>query len=228
MPLSALSALLETIAEYVDIWKFGWGTSYVDREVRQKVLLLRSHDVLVTPGGTLLEAAWMRGRVDGFFRWADEVGFPAVEVSNGAVAMPRAEKRRLISRAREGFVVLSEVGQKDTAVPVVGGEWAEAAADDLEAGAAHVLVEGRESGRVGLYTPDGGVREALVDSLLARVPAGRLIFEAPKSSQQAWFVRRLGHDVNLGNVRPDEAVGLETLRLGLRADTLAAMLEKAR
>jgi phosphosulfolactate synthase len=90
---------------------------------------------------------------------------------------------------------------------------------DLTAGAQWVIAEGREGGNVGLFQRDGSVRRDLVDLIAERLPLERVIFEAPQKAQQAWFVRHLGPDVNLGNVPPDEVLPLETLRLGLRADT---------
>src|SRR5581483_7903807 len=99
---------------------------------------------------------------------------------------------------------------------------------DLASGAAFVLAEGRESGTVGLYHPDGRVREPLVSALVARVPADRIIFEAPTPAQQRWFVLHLGMDVNLGNVATDEVIALETLRRGLRADTAGLALRRHR
>jgi phosphosulfolactate synthase len=130
------------------------------------------------------------------------------------------EKRALIERAAERFVVLAEVGAKDPAVPAAPDRWAAEMAADLEAGAAWVLAEGRESGTVGLYEPDGAVRTAVVEAVASRVGLARVIFEAPRKDQQAWFLRRFGPDVNLGNVPLAEVLGLEALRLGLRADTI--------
>jgi phosphosulfolactate synthase len=124
--------------------------------------------------------------------------------------------------------VLAEVGSKDGEAPVRPSDWAEQMEADLGSGAAFVLAEGRESGTVGLYHPDGRVREPLVSAVVARVPVDRIIFEAPAPAQQKWFVRHLGTDVNLGNVATDEVIALETLRRGLRADTAALALRRGR
>jgi phosphosulfolactate synthase len=133
--------------------------------------------------------------------------------------MPEGRQRALVAELSADFVVLAEVGVKDAATPVAAEEWAEEMNADLAAGAAWVVAEGRESGTVGLYDPDGAVRTDLVEKLVGAVPADRVIFEAPTKAQQAWFVRRFGADVNLGNIAVDDVLALETLRLGLRADT---------
>jgi phosphosulfolactate synthase len=223
-PLTVLGGLVGSVAHHCDVWKFGWGTAYVDPSVRAKVELLRSHQLLVCPGGTLLEIASLRGRTDRLLGWAEEVGFTALEVSNGATEMVAATKRRLIAEASRRFVVLSEVGAKDPAVVPRVVAFQEEALADLEAGARWVVLEGRESGTVGLYHRDGRVREELAERVAAAVGLERVVFEAPRKDQQAWFIRRFGPTVNLGNISPDEVLGLETLRLGLRADTIGLLI----
>lgn len=220
MPLEDLERLLPLIADHVDLWKLGWGTAYLEPGVSKKVALLGSFQIQACVGGTLLEAAWGQGQAGACLDWAAAAGFPLVEVSNGAVGMPLREKRRLITKAAERFVVLSEVGSKDPSVPVSPEGWAEEMAGDLQAGASWVLAEGRESGTVGLYTPTGEVREAVVEGVAGAVSPTRIIFEAPKKDQQAWLIRRFGPNVNLGNIPPGDVLGLEALRLGLRADTI--------
>lgn len=219
MPLSELEGVISSAADFVDLWKFGWGTGYIDPTIEKKVAALSGHRIRACLGGTLLEVAWSQGKEDEYFAWARDLDVPCVEVSNGALDLPVPEKRRLIARAAEHFVVLAEVGSKDPLAPVSPVEWAEQAAGDLRAGASWVLGEARESGTVGLYGPNGEVRQAVVEEMVALVGVEAIVFEAPRPAQQAWFVRRFGAGVNLGNVQPAEVLGLETLRLGLRADT---------
>jgi len=206
---------------YIDVWKFGWGISYLDPNLAAKLDLLAGHRVLACPGGTLLEIAWAQGRAAAFFDWARACGFPCVEVSAGTVPMTPAQKQDLIAEAACHFIVLAEVGAKDPAAEMRPEQWAAAVSDDLEAGATWVLAEGRASGTVGLYAPSGAVRADIVEALAGVVDPGLIVFEAPREDQQAWLVRRFGPDVNLANVAPADALGLETLRLSLRADTLA-------
>ena len=219
MPLADVEALLGVAGEHIDIWKLAWGTAYLDPQVACKVAILREQAIAACVGGTLLEVAWVQGRSERLLDWAAETGFDCVEVSNGARRMTLLDKRRLIERAAARFTVLAEVGAKQADAPVRARAWADEAAGDLEAGATWVVAEGRESGTVGIYSADGRVRPELVEALL-RATRHRLIAEAPRKDQQAWFIRRLGPDANLGNVVPAEVLGLEALRLGLRADTM--------
>lgn len=216
---------LESVADRagagIDLWKLGWGTAYLEPDVPEKVSALAGRGIRACVGGTLLEVAWGQGRADACLAWAAEAGFPCVEVSNGAIDMPLGEKRRLIGLAADRFVVLSEVGSKDPTVEVSAERWAQEMVGDLEAGATWVLTEGRESGTVGLFDPDGSVRASVVEAVVDRVGLPRVIFEAPRKDQQAWLINRFGGEVNLGNVQPADAIGLEALRLGLRADTIA-------
>jgi len=220
LPRAELPGYLEAAAPHIDVWKLGWGTSYLEPDPAAKVVLLSRHSIRACVGGTLLEAAWAQGKAKDLMVWAEDQGFPCVEVSNGAVGMPLEDKRTLIAEAADRFVVLSEVGSKDPAAPVSAQAWAEEMAGDLEAGASWVLAEGRESGTVGLYERDGSVREAVVEAVVESAGLAREVFEAPRKDQQAWFINRFGPDVNLGNVALGEVLGLEALRLGLRADTI--------
>jgi phosphosulfolactate synthase len=226
LPIATLESLLDLAGAHIDFVKFGWGTAYVSRHIRAKVEACREAKVRTCVGGTLLELATVQGKLREFVRWADSLGFDGVEVSEGTVDLGPGIKEGLITAMARDFCVLAEVGSKDPDTPVRPAAWAMQMARDLEAGAMFVIAEGRESGTVGLYGPDGSVREDLVSTLLARVPAERIIFEAPAAKQQKWFVRNIGIDVNLGNVAPDEVIALETLRRGLRADTLGLAMRR--
>lgn len=226
MPLREAADLLDMCGTYVDVWKFGWGVAYLDPSLDAKLELLAAHRVLASPGGTLLEIAWAQGRSGEFLRWARGCGFPCVEVSAGTVQMDAAAKQCLIAEAAEHFIVLAEVGAKDPAVRLTPAEWAAGVTRDLEAGATWVLAEGRASGTVGIYSGSGSVREDVVAAMVSAAGIDSLVFEAPREDQQAWFVRRFGPDVNLANIRPGEALGLETLRLALRADTYGAQMPR--
>lgn len=225
---ATVAGRLDTVAAYIDVWKFGSGTAYLDRCLSEKVDLLRRADVLPCLGGTLLEIAWAQGVADACLDWAADAGLTAVEVSRGLVPMAAEQKWELIRRARAaGFEVMAEVGAKDPTTTMPPAEWAAEALGDLAAGARWVVVEGRESGTVGIYLPDGSVRVDVVDAVVGTVGAEALIFEAPRKDQQAWFISRFGPDVNLGNISADAVLPLETLRRGLRADTWAALHTKA-
>jgi phosphosulfolactate synthase len=219
MGLAQTEGLLDHVAGLIDIVKIGWGIGYVDPGLAPKVAAYRAADVHVCLGGTLLEVSESQGRVAELREWALKVGITAIEVSDGLCALDRRRKSELVHELSRDFVVAAEVGSKDSATPVVAAEWLADMRADLEAGATWVIAEGRESGTVGIYDSDGGVRGDLVDTLLTTIPLDRIIFEAPHKAQQTWFVRNFGAEVNLGNIPPDEVLPLETLRLGLRADT---------
>jgi phosphosulfolactate synthase len=212
--------LMKTSAEYIDLIRLGFGSAYVTGALREKIDLYRQHGVPVALGGTLTELAWLQGRVDGLRSWLGELGIEHVEVSSGSVQIPPDEKAELIRALSGDFTVFAEVGEKDPAAIMPPYRWVELIQQALEAGASKVVCEGRASGDAGMYRPDGEARTGLIEEIAHVVDFHRLIFEAPKRHQQVWFIQHFGSDVNLGNIRPDDAIPLETLRLGLRADTL--------
>jgi phosphosulfolactate synthase len=212
-------AFLGQAGHLVDIVKVGWGIGYVDPTLEERTGICADHDCPVSLGGTLLEVAAAQGRVGELRDWALKVGMTHIEVSNGLRALTAAHKVSLIRELAADFTVLAETGAKSGNYPPTPAEWAREMEADLDAGASWVIAEGRESGTVGLYHADQGVREDLVSVIVDRIPADRVIFEAPDKAQQAWFIRQLGPDANIGNVAPASVLALETLRLGLRADT---------
>lgn len=217
--IGALSGMLDATAEYLDIWKFGWGTAYVDPTLPPKLALLNRYGVLACLGGTLLEIAWAQHKVDECLAWAQAAGFTAVEVSRGVAAMTVADKHALIRQAARVFTVFAEVGRKDAQEDLSENEWIDEIAGDRSAGARWVIAEGRESGSVGLYRGDGSVRANIVAAVAGAVGVETVLFEAPRKDQQAWFIHEFGPEVNLANIGAGDAIALETLRLGLRADT---------
>jgi phosphosulfolactate synthase len=218
--------LMGSAGDYVDLVRLGWGSAYVTNDLREKIERYRAAGVPVMLGGTLTEIAWLQGRVAELRAWLEELGLEHVEVSSGTVRMPDEEKLELIRAFAEGFTVFAEVGEKDPAAVVAPYRWVEMIKDALEAGASLVICEGRATGDTGLYRPDGEARTGLIDEIVHEVDSSRLIFEAPQKHQQVWFIRQLGAHVNLGNVLPQDAISLETLRLGLRADTLELFHER--
>jgi phosphosulfolactate synthase len=222
--LREIEGLFDTAGEYVDVVKLGWGTSYVTGNLEKKIALYRSLDTPVVCGGTLFEAVIVRGKLDDYRRWLVENRFSHVEVSDGTIDLPRERKLELIAELAEDFVVMSEVGSKDSEVVYAPYQWVEWMREDLEAGAWKVITEGREEGTAGIYRRDGDMRTGLIDEIVHGIEVGDIVFEAPTKASQAWFVRKFGPEVNLGNIPPEEVIPLETLRLGLRAETLKEIL----
>jgi phosphosulfolactate synthase len=224
MTLPEVEGMLELCGDYIDIVKLGWGTSYVTKNLGEKIRMYQEHGTPIVCGGTLLEAAIARGRVDEFRRWTENHGFTHVEVSDGTIQIERESKLELITTLAADFVVLSEVGSKDAECVFAPYQWVLWIKEELEAGAWKVITEAREGGTAGIFRGTGEVRSGLIDEIVHEVPLGDLLFEAPQKEQQAWFIRRLGPDVNLGNIPHDEVIPLETLRLGLRSDTMADLI----
>ena len=222
--LREIEGLFDTAGEYVDIVKLGWGTSYVTNNLEKKIALYRSFATPVVCGGTLFEAVYGQSKMDEFKRWLEHFRFSHVEISDGTLEIPRDEKLELITDFARDFTVLSEVGSKDSDVVFAPYQWVEWINEELAAGAWKVITEGREGGTAGIYRSDGDMRTGLLDEIAHGVAIENVLFEAPTKSSQAWFVKHFGPNVNLGNIPPDEVIPLETLRLGLRGDTLVELL----
>jgi len=226
MGLVSVIDLLEISGNYVDLAKFGWGTSAVhDRDlIKEKIDIYRSYGVIPYPGGTLLEVAYMQNKITLFLEEALDLGFEAIEISDGTVDMSSSDRKDLIGKIKdEGFIVLTEVGKKD---PLKDGkiniqERAELVNSDLDAGADKVLIEAREGGKgIGIYDQNGKVKEDDVKIIIENTNLSKIIWEAPQKDQQAYLILKFGSNVNLGNIQPEELTALETMRQGLRGDTL--------
>jgi phosphosulfolactate synthase len=228
----ATQDVLEVGADHIDHWKLSFGTSvFVRPEVlRHKLELLARHQVLTFPGGTLLEAAVVQGHCRPYMERARQLGFSAVEVSDGTIPLPAERRRNMIACARDaGLIPITEVGKKDPRQQPTPNQLAEEALQDLEWGARWVVVEGREGGTsVGIYDDAGRVLEQALETIARAMgdQVGRLIWEAPQMRQQADLIARFGETVNLGNIPPHEILALESLRAGLRFETLKPIAEE--
>jgi phosphosulfolactate synthase len=214
--------VLETSGDYIDIVKLGWGTAYVTPNLKRKLEVLREKPVVI--GGTFLEAVIAQGKVDEYKEWLQQLGLTHVEISDGVIDLERERKLELIADFARDFTVLSEVGSKDSEIVFAPYQWVEWIKEELAAGAWKVITEGREGGTAGIYRPTGEMRTGLVDEIVHEIAVDSLLFEAPSKAAQAWFIKHFGPGVNLGNIPPDEVIPLETLRRGLRGDTLKEIL----
>ena len=227
LSVAEVDGLVEVAGGFVDIVKLGWGTALATANLRPKLDRYEAHGIPVVLGGTLTELAIQRDRVDGLVEWLRELGLKHVEVSDGTVSVEPERKRELIARLAEEFTVFSEVGSKDAQQIMAPYRWVEQIQAELDAGAWKVIAEAREAGNAGIYRPDGEVRMGLIDEIAHAVDPGTLIFEAPRKDQQVWFLRRFGPECNLGNIAPGDVLALETLRLGLRSETVLGFGEDA-
>ena len=221
LSIAEVDGLMEVAGNSVDIVKLGWGTALRTGNLEQKLARYRQHGVPVMLGGTLTEIAIAQDRLDSLVGWVHELGLEHFEISDGTIALEHGRKVELIERLSKEFVVLSEVGSKDdTGAITPPYRWVEMMRAELGAGAWKVIAEGREAGTAGIFRPTGEVREGLIGEVVHDIDPGQIMFDAPRKHQQVWFVRRFGPEVNLSNIAPTDVLALETLRLGLRSDTL--------
>jgi len=221
LSIAEIEGMIEVAGEFVDIVKLGWGTALATGNLERKLECYRSHEIPVVLGGTLTELAISRGRLDELIAWVHELGLSHFEISDGTIALEHERKVELIGRLSQEFTLLSEVGSKDdTGAITPPYVWVEQMRAELAAGAWKVIAEGREAGTAGIFRPSGEVREGLIGEIVHEIAPDRIMFDAPRKDQQVWFVRRFGPEVNLSNVPVGEVLALETLRLGLRSDTL--------
>ena len=214
--------VLEVAGDHISIVKLGWGTAYVTDNLERKLEVLRDKPVVI--GGTFFEVVYALGKLDEYKQWLIELGLTHVEISDGTIDIPRERKLELIAEFARDFTVLSEVGSKDSSVEYSADEWTQWLQEELEAGAWKVITEAREGGTAGIFDSSGGMRTELISEIANVVGPANIVFEAPTKAAQAWFIKEFGASVNLGNIPPDEVIPLETLRLGLRGDTLKEVL----
>ena len=214
--------VLETAGDFIDIVKLGWGTAWVTSNLERKLEVLREKPVVI--GGTFFEVVYAKDKLDEYKQWLGDLGLTHVEISDGTVEIPRERKLELIADFARDFTVLSEVGSKDSSVEYTVEQWTSWLNDELQAGAWKVITEAREGGTAGIFDSSGGMRTELIEQIANVVGPANIVFEAPTKAAQSWFVKTFGPSVNLGNIPPEEVIPLETLRLGLRGDTLKEVL----
>jgi phosphosulfolactate synthase len=216
--------LVAASAHLIDLVKLGFGTSIVSKNVKEKVKVYRDSGISVYLGGTLFEAFYVRNQLDEYRRFADSLGLDCMEVSDGSVEIPHDEKCELIQQFSREYRVLSEVGSKEEGILISPAKWIRMMQNELQAGSWKVIAEARESGTVGIYRPNGTAHVVLINKILSKVNGDDILWEAPKKTQQVWFIKQFGAEVNLGNIAENDVIPLECLRLGLRGDTFFSFL----
>jgi phosphosulfolactate synthase len=213
--------LIVSHGEHIDFIKFGWGTSVVTKNFQTKLNVLRAANIDFYLGGTLFEKYVLQGRFDEFRSLCSGYGASFVEVSNGTIDITNDEKTPYIQRLSKDFFVISEVGSKDqTASDIMApNKWISYIKADLIAGAVLVTLETREGGKSGICRSNGELRYGLIEEILSSgISHQDILFEAPSTELQTYFVRRVSPDVNLGNIATTDVISLETIRLGLRSE----------
>ncbi len=226
LSLNEIDNMLSVGSTHIDFVKLGFGTAFVTPHLDKKIALYQKHKMPIFLGGTLFEAFYIRNQVADYISLCKDFGIDAVEISDGSIEISHKEKCKTIEKFAKHFQVLSEVGSKDAAHIIPPYQWIALMQSELEAGANFVIAEAREAGNVGIYRASGEVREGLVDEILTKIPAAKIIWEAPQKSQQLFFLDLLGCNVNLGNIAPHEIIALEAMRIGLRGDSFYFYLPK--
>lgn len=211
--------LIDSSGHLVDLVKLGFGTSFITASLKEKIALYKAAGIRVYLGGTLFEAFIARGSYKDYRKLVNALDLDMCEVSDGSINMTTKEKCKYITDLAKEFTVLSEVGSKESGILISPAKWVNMMRTELDAGSWKVIAEARESGTVGIYRPSGHAHTTLVNRILSKVAAADILWEAPQKSQQVWFIKQLGANVNLGNIPAEEVIPLETLRLGLRGDT---------
>ena len=222
--INQAESMVETSGEYIDFVKFGFGTGLVAKNTSQKISLYKEHNITPYFGGTLFEIFYSRGELDKFKSFVSKHKIDCIEVSDGSVKIPHGEKCEIIANLSKDYTVISEVGSKEQGFLISPNKWVKMMTNELEAGSVKVIAEARESGNVGIFRPTGKAHVQLVNIIVGKVPQDKILWEAPQKAQQIWFIQQFGTNVNLGNIAPNEALGLECLRLGLRGDTFHSFM----
>jgi len=226
LSIREIEDLISVSGEYIDVIKLGWATSCITPNLKEKLDVYRAHNIPFYFGGTMFEIFHIRGQLNEYRKILEQYEASYVEVSDGSIEISEQEKCGIISQLAKDFRVLSEVGSKSDDKIIPPYKWVEMIQRELDAGSWKVIAEARESGTVGMFRASGEVRSDLIDEILHSISGDHIMWEAPQKSQQVWFIKLLGSNVNLGNIAPHEALALETLRLGLRGDTFYTFLDQ--
>jgi phosphosulfolactate synthase len=216
--------MLSSSSDYIDFVKLGFGTSIISKNVKEKVKLYQDAGIKVYVGGTLFEAFIVRNKFDDYLKYISDLGLDSAEVSDGSVSLNHDKKCEYISKLAKNFTVLSEVGSKEEGVIIHPARWIKMMQSELDAGAFKVIAEARESGTVGIFHKNGTAHTMLINRIVNKVKLENIIWETPQKSQQVYFLKLFGCNVNVGNISVDDVIPLETLRIGLRGDTFFTYL----
>ena len=218
---------IDTSSDFVDFVKLGFGTSLISKNVKEKIKLYQKANLKVYVGGTLFEAFVIRNKFEDYIKYISDLGIDSAEVSDGSIEIDHEKKCEYIFKLSKEFMVLSEVGSKEEGVIIHPSRWIKMMENELKAGAFKVIAEARESGNVGIYHKNGSAHTMLINRIVNKIKIENIIWETPQKSQQVYFLKLFGSNVNVGNISIDDVIPLETLRLGLRGDTFFTFLPES-
>jgi phosphosulfolactate synthase len=216
--------MMNSSADFIDFIKLGFGTSVISKNLKEKIKLYQQNNIKVYLGGTLFEAFVIRNKFDDYLKFITSLGIDSAEVSDGSINIDHGLKCEYITQLSKDFTVLSEVGSKEEGVIIHPARWIKMMQSELDAGAVRVIAEARESGNVGIFHKNGSAHTLLINRIVNKIKLENIIWETPQKSQQVYFLKLFGSNVNVGNIGVDDVIPLETLRLGLRGDTFFTFL----
>ncbi len=216
--------MISTSSDYIDFVKLGFGTSIISKNTKEKIKLYKAAGIKVYVGGTLFEAFVIRNKFDEYVKYISDLGLDTAEVSDGSITIEHDLKCEYINKLSKNFTVLSEVGSKEEGVIIHPQRWIKMMESELKAGSYKVIAEARESGTVGIFHKNGSAHTMLINRIVNKVKLENIIWETPQKSQQVYFIKMFGANVNVGNIGVDDVIPLETLRIGLRGDTFFTFL----
>tara|TARA_A100001035_G_scaffold277069_1_gene273171 strand:- start:197 stop:934 length:738 start_codon:yes stop_codon:yes gene_type:complete len=221
MPIRILESYLESVGHLIQIAKIGWGLSLVDKFLNERIALYNSYGIKACSGGTLFEYFYKNNEIDKFYEFIEKNNFQICEISDGSIDIDQGMKLSHIKRMSQKLICLSEVGSKDSSAIMSPRKWCNQIREELDAGASHVILEGRETGNAGIYRQSGEIRNGLIDEIIeSGISFEDLIVEANNKKHQVAFIKRFGSNVNFGNIDISDVMPLETLRMGCRSDTI--------
>ena len=216
--------MISTSSDYIDFMKLGFGTSIISKNTKEKIKLYKEAGIKVYVGGTLFEAFVIRNKFEDYIKYISDLGLDTAEVSDGSITIEHDLKCEYINKLSKNFTVLSEVGSKEEGVIIHPQRWIKMMENELKAGSYKVIAEARESGTVGIFHKNGSAHTMLINRIVNKVKLENIIWETPQKSQQVYFIKMFGANVNVGNIGVDDVIPLETLRIGLRGDTFFTFL----
>lgn len=224
LSLAEAENLISSSGHLIDFIKLGFGTSLITGDLEKKIEFYQRSNIKVYLGGTLFEAFIIRNLFDDYLKLLDKLKLSTVEISDGSMDMKMEDKCSYINKLSKDYLVISEVGSKDASVHIDTADWVKLMKSELQAGSWKVIAEARESGNVGIYDSGGKANTGMISEISSQIDPNLIIWEAPIKTQQVWFIKQFGSNVNLGNIASNEVIALETLRLGLRGDTFLDFL----
>ncbi len=216
---SQVANLLDVAGEWIDLVELSEGTALVTANLQTKLNIYRTHHVPVVFGSIITRLAMAQGRLDRLRGWLRDLDVTVLMVPHVVPTLTSLERLLMIEQLACDYTVLSDfAGDASTDAVFTPARSARLVHDEMSAGATGVLI--------GYPMPldlSGSICDLhrhWLEGLIGCAGVDDLIFGAPDKALQVWLLEYVGREVNLGSIRTDDVISLETLRLGLRSDTM--------